>query len=210
MISLFLDTSSKKLKVSLIKDDNLIYDKELITNNDHSKYLLPSVDEAFKNNTIDFKDLNRIIVGIGPGSFTGTRLSITVAKTYAYSFNIPVYPISSLEIMIYNYSDYDYYVPVIEDKNNKLYFGIFDKDKKRIYDDTYTSLEDLYNTLSKYDGKILIISHDNKEYDTYDFKNEIINSVEINKNILINNKEINPHLLKPNYIKKIDAESKLW
>jgi len=111
--------------------------------------------------------------------------------------------------MIYNYSDYDYYVPVIEDKNNKLYFGIFDKDKKRIYDDTYTSLEDLYNTLSKYDGKILIISHDNKEYDTYDFKNEIINSVEINKNILINNKKINPHLLKPNYIKKIDAESKL-
>ena len=91
MICLFLDTSSEKLKVSLIKDDSLIYDKELITNNDHSSYLVPSIDEAFKTNNLDFNDLNRIIVGIGPGSFTGTRISITVAKVYANSFKIPTF-----------------------------------------------------------------------------------------------------------------------
>ena len=209
MICLFFDTASEKLKVSLLKDDELLYDKEIITKNDHSSYLLPYIDEAFKKNNIDFKNLNRIIVGIGPGSFTGTRIGVTVAKIYANSFNIPVYGISSLEIMIYDSDDYDYYVPIIEDKNDKVYFSIFDKDKKRVINDTYSSLDNLYKTLDNYNGKILLISHKGIEYKKYDYKEEKINSIQINKNILVNNSEINPHLLKPNYIKKIEAESKL-
>ena len=209
MICLFLDSSSEKLKVSLLKDDNIIYDKELITNNDHSSYLVPYVDEAFKTNNIDFKDLDRIIVGIGPGSFTGTRISITVAKVYACSFDIETFGISSLEMMIYGNDNYDYYVPVIEDKKDKLYYSIFDKEKKRIIDDKYSSLDDFYEDLNSYNGNILIISHSNKEYDKYNTTFEKLNACEINKNILINNEKINPHLLKPNYIKKIEAESKL-
>ena len=209
MICLFFDTSSEKLKVSLINNDELIYDKELITKNDHSSFLLPYINEAFKINNIDFKELDRIIVGIGPGSFTGTRIGVTDAKVYAYSFNIPVFGISSLEMMIYDNYGYDYYVPVIEDKNDKLYFGIYDKNRKRVMDDSYTTIDKLYEILEKYDGSILIISHSGEKYDKYDSITEKINSIEINKNILVNNKEVNPHLLKPNYIKKIEAESKL-
>ena len=210
MICLFFDTSSEKLNVSLIKDDNLIYDKSLITKNDHSSYLVPCIDEAFKTNNIKFEQLDRIIVGIGPGSFTGTRISITVAKTYAYSFNIPLFGISSLEMMIYGADNsYDYYVPVIEEKKDKLYFSIFDKDKNRVIEDSYTNIEEFYNILSNYNGKILIVSHNNVKYDNYDSIEEKIDPVEINKNIFINNKEINPHIIKPNYIKKIEVESKL-
>ena len=209
MICLFLDSSSEKLKVSLLNDDKIIYDKELITKNDHSSYLVTCIEEAFKTNNIDFKDLNRIIVSIGPGSFTGTRISVTVAKVYAYSFDIETFGISSLEMMIYSNNNYDYYVPVIEDKNDKLYYSIFDKDRKRIIDDKYSSLEELYNTLNDYKGNILIISHTGKKYDKYDSTEEKLDANEINKNILINNEKVNPHLLKPNYIKKIEAESKL-
>ena len=186
-----------------------MYDKEVINKNDHSSYLVPCIDEAFKKNNLNFQDLNEIIVGIGPGSFTGTRISITVGKTYAYSYNIPIFPISSLEIMIYDDNGYDYYVPVIEDKNNKLYFSVFDKNKKRILDDQYVSLDSFYEKLEEYNGRILILSHKDEKYEKYDYKRGKINSIEISKNILLNNKEINPHLLKPNYIKKIDAESKL-
>ena len=209
MICLFLDSSSEKLKVSLLKDNNLIFDKELITKNDHSSYLIPCIEEAFKNNNIDYKDLNRIIVGVGPGSFTGTRISITVAKVYADAFNIELYGISSLEMMIYGNEEYDYYVPVIEDKNNKLYYSIFDKNKRRIIDDKYSTLDELYNVLDSYEGNILIISHYNKKYDKFSCTTEILDAQEINKNILINNEKINPHLLKPNYIKKIEAETKI-
>lgn len=209
MICLFFDTSSDLLKVSLIKDNNIIFDKELHTKNDHSSYLVPTIDEAFKSNNIDFKELDEIIVGNGPGSFTGTRISIAVAKTYAFSFNIPVYMISSLEELIYDNDGYDFYVPIIEEKKDNLYFSIFDKDKKRVMDDTYSSTEYMYKKLEELDGKILLISLSNKEYEKYDTIKASINALNIMKNIDVNNEKVNPHLLKPNYIKKIEAEAKL-
>lgn len=209
MICLFFDTSSDLLKVSLIKDDKIIFDKELHTKNDHSSYLVPTIDEAFKSNNIDFKELGEIIVGNGPGSFTGTRISIAVAKTYAFSFNIPVYMISSLEELIYDNDGYDFYVPIIEEKKDNLYFSIFDKDKKRVMDDTYSSTEYMYKKLEELDGKILLISLSNKEYEKYDTIKASINALNIMKNIDVNNEKVNPHLLKPNYIKKIEAEAKL-
>lgn len=209
MICLFFDTSSDLLKVSLIKDNKIIFDKELHTKNDHSSYLVPTIDEAFKSNNIDFKELDEIIVGNGPGSFTGTRISIAVAKTYAFSFNIPVYMISSLEELIYDNDGYDFYVPIIEEKKDNLYFSIFDKDKKRVMDDTYSSIEYMYKKLEELDGKILLISLSNKEYEKYDTVKASINALNIMKNIDVNNEKVNPHLLKPNYIKKIEAEAKL-
>ena len=209
MICLFFDTSSDLLKVYLIKDNKIIFDKELHTKNDHSSYLVPTIDEAFKSNNIDFKELDEIIVGNGPGSFTGTRISIAVAKTYAFSFNIPVYMISSLEELIYDNDGYDFYVPIIEEKKDNLYFSIFDKDKKRVMDDTYSSTEYMYKKLEELDGKILLISLSNKEYEKYDTVNASINALNIMKNIDVNNEKVNPHLLKPNYIKKIEAEAKL-
>ena len=209
MICLFFDTSSDLLKVSLIKDNNIIFDKELHTKNDHSSYLVPTIDEAFKSNNIDFKELDEIIVGNGPGSFTGTRISIAVAKIYAFSFNIPVYMISSLEELIYDNDGYDFYVPIIEEKKENLYFSIFDKDKKRVMDDTYSSTEYMYKKLEELDGKILLISLSNKEYEKYDTVKASINALNIMKNIDVNNEKVNPHLLKPNYIKKIEAEAKL-
>lgn len=209
MICLFFDTSSDLLKVSLIKDDKIIFDKELHTKNDHSSYLVPTIDEAFKSNNIDFKELDEIIVGNGPGSFTGTRISIAVAKTYAFSFNIPVYMISSLEELIYDNDGYDFYVPIIEEKKDNLYFSIFDKDKKRVMDDSYSNTEYMYKKLEELDGKILLISLSNKEYEKYDTVNASINALNIMENIDVNNEKVNPHLLKPNYIKKIEAEAKL-
>lgn len=209
MICLFFDTSSDLLKVSLIKDNKIIFDKELHTKNDHSSYLVPTIDEAFKSNSIDFKELDEIIVGNGPGSFTGTRISIAVAKTYAFSFNIPVYMISSLEELIYDNDGYDFYVPIIEEKKENLYFSIFDKNKKRVMDDTYSSTEYMYKKLEELDGKILLISLSDKEYEKYDIVKASINALNIMKNIDVNNEKVNPHLLKPNYIKKIEAEAKL-
>ena len=209
MICLFFDTSSDLLKVSLIKDNKIIFDKELHKKNDHSSYLVPTIDEAFKSNNIDFKELDEIIVGNGPGSFTGTRISIAVAKTYAFSFNIPVYMISSLEELIYDNDGYDFYVPIIEEKKENLYFSIFDKDKKRVMDDTYSSTEYMYKKLEELDGKILLISLSDKEYEKYDTVKASINALNIMKNIDVNNEKVNPHLLKPNYIKKIEAEAKL-
>ena len=206
MICLFLDTSSENLIVYLTKDDKIMFSKNIVAIKDHSSYLLPTIDEAFKESNIDKKSLNKIIVGIGPGSFTGTRIAITVAKVLAFSLNIDIYPISSLEEFIYSVDGYDYYVPIIEEKNDKLYFSIFDKDKNRVIDDAYSNLEDLYKVLENYKGKIVLIS--NKEYEKYDVESKRIDIINLIDNVLKRKPE-NVHTKKPNNIKRKEEESKL-
>lgn len=206
MISLFFDTSSPRLIVYLIKDGKIIYEKNILTKYDHSSYLVPSISEAFKNNNIDINELDNIFVGIGPGSFTGTRISVTDAKVLAMCLNVNLIPISSLQEFIYAVDNYDYYVPIIEEKNDNIYYAIFDKDKNRIMDDSYSNVDTLYKILDNYDGKIALIT-DRKDYkyETVGKKIDIIKMVDCLKN----EKGINPHLLKPSYIKKISVEEKI-
>ena len=205
MISLFFDTSSKNLIVYLIKDNNILYEKELETTNDHSKYLVPFIDEALKTNNIEPKDINKVYVVNGPGSFTGTRIGVTVGKTFCYSNDINVIPVSSLKQYIFSESNKDYYVSIIKDKGNRVYYGIYDKDYNDIVTDKYNYIDVFKEDISKLNGNIVYIS------------NEDIEGIKVNKPKLdiiklidyYKNDEINPHFLKPNYLKKIEVEEKL-
>jgi tRNA threonylcarbamoyladenosine biosynthesis protein TsaB len=202
MISLFLDTSSKTLSVYIVKDNEIIYEKNITTNNDHSKYLVPSIDEGLKLNNLKPSDVNKCYVVTGPGSFTGTRIAVTVGKTFCYSNNINVIPVSSLKQYIFSLDNYDYYVSIIKDKGNRLYYGIYDKDYNDIVTDKYNYLEVFEEDISKLKGKIAIISEEGEN--TIKPKLDVIKLMEYYKDF-----EINPHYLKPNYLKKIEVEEKL-
>ena len=202
MISLFLDTSSKTLAVYIVKDNEIIYEKNVTTNNDHSKYLVPSIDEGLKLNNLKPSDVNKCYVVTGPGSFTGTRIAVTVGKTFCYSNNINVIPVSSLKQYIFSLDNYDYYVSIIRDKGNRLYYGIYDKDYNDIVTDKYNYLEVFEKDISKLKGKVAIISEEGEN--TIKPKLDVIKLMEYYKD-----SEINPHYLKPNYLKKIEVEEKL-
>ena len=202
MISLFLDTSSKTLSTYIVKDNEIICEKNITTNNDHSKYLVPSIDEGLKLNNLKPSDVNKCYVVTGPGSFTGTRIAVTVGKTFCYSNNINVIPVSSLKQYIFSLDNYDYYVSIIRDKGNRLYYGIYDKDYNDIVTDKYNYLEVFEEDMSKLKGKVAIISEDGEN--TIKPKLDIVKLMEYYKD-----SEINPHYLKPNYLKKIEVEEKL-
>ena len=197
MISLFLDTSSKKLVVILVKDKEILSKKELESINDHASHLVPFIDEVLKENSMTTKDINKIFIVNGPGSFTGTRIGVTVGKTLAFSNNINVIPVSSLKQYIFSKEGYDYYVSIINDKNSRLYYGIYDKDYNDIIIDKYSTKDIFDKDISKLEGNILTIDENNQELD-------ILKLIDYYKD-----KEINAHELKPNYLKKIDAESLL-
>ena len=197
MISLFLDTSSKKLEVILVKDNEIIGKKELESINDHASHLVPFIDEVLKDNNIETKNINKVYVVNGPGSFTGTRIGVTVGKTLCFSNNINVIPVSSLKQYIFSKTGYDYYVSTINDKNNRLYYGVYDKNYNDIIVDKYSTKEIYDKDISKLEGNICYIDETNNELD-------ILKLMEYYKD-----KEINAHELKPNYLKKIDAEEKL-
>ena len=197
MISLFLDTSSKKLVVILVKDNEILSKKELESINDHASHLVPFIDEVLKENSMTTKDINKIFIVNGPGSFTGTRIGVTVGKTLAFSNNINVIPVSSLKQYIFSKEGYDYYVSIINDKNNRLYYGIYDKNYNDIIIDKYSTKDIFDKDISKLEGNVLTIDENNQELD-------ILKLIDYYKD-----KEINAHELKPNYLKKIDAESML-
>ena len=197
MISLFLDTSSKKLEVILVKDNEIIGKKELESINDHASHLVPFIDEILKENSLNTSDINKVYVVNGPGSFTGTRIGVTVGKTLAFSNNINVIPVSSLKQYIFSKTGYDYYVSIINDKNNRLYYGVYDKDYNDIIVDKYSTKEIYDKDISKLEGNICYIDESNNELD-------VLKLMDYYKD-----KEINAHELKPNYLKKIDAEEKL-
>ncbi len=202
MISLFLDTSSKTLSVYIVKDNEIIYEKNVTTNNDHSKYLVPSIEEGLKLNNLKPRDIKKCYVVTGPGSFTGTRIAVTVGKTFCYSNNINVIPVSSLKQYIFSLDNFDYYVSIIKDKGNRLYYGIYDKNYNDIVTDKYNYLEVFEEDISKLKGKVAIISEEGEN--TIKPKLDIIKLMEYYKD-----SEINPHYLKPNYLKKIEVEEKL-
>ena len=204
MISLFLDTSSKKLVVILVKDNKIIGFKELESINDHASHLIPFIDELLKENNITTKDINKIFVVNGPGSFTGTRIGVTVGKVLAYSNDIPVIPVSSLKQYIFSLENYNYYVSIIKDKNNRMYYGIYDKDYNDIVIDKYQTKDVFMKDIENLVNAVFISE---EEIDGINTIKPILN---INKLIeYYKDKEINAHYLKPNYLKKIDAEDKL-
>lgn len=99
MISLIMDSATKKLYVALVKDDMVLYEKYQEGKNDHSKYIVKMVEDALKENNLGVDSLDRIVVGVGPGSYTGVRMALTVGKIFAAFKNIPMYQISTLFLM---------------------------------------------------------------------------------------------------------------
>lgn len=89
MILCINTADQKKVKVSL-KDKGEMVDEVSEENEYGSQVLLPLIEKIFKKNKIEFKDLKEIEVEIGPGSFTGLRVGVSVANALGYSLGIPV------------------------------------------------------------------------------------------------------------------------
>ena len=101
MILLNFDTALNKTYVAISKDKKLLSSKiiENTEDNYHSAFLISTIKEILKENNLNPKNVDLIGVNIGPGSFTGIRASLTVAKVMAQELNIKIIPIESLKIL---------------------------------------------------------------------------------------------------------------
>lgn len=97
MLTLIIETSTERGIVSIFRDDKEIFFAELPFGYNNSKFLLPQIDEALKKTDIKASDLTQIVVGIGPGSYTGIRVGVIIAKTMSYPFKLPLIGICSLQ-----------------------------------------------------------------------------------------------------------------
>ena len=200
MISLFVDTSYKSMYVALIKDKSVLEHIHLMAEANFSEILLPSIASILEKNKINVNDIEKIYATIGPGSFTGIRIGLTVCKVLAWTLGKGVIPISSLEFMATTQTDTDYKIPVIDARHDKVFGSVYDKDMNVVIADDYTSLDDLTRSLN---GSYTYIS-----YDDFGLDNTIKPDYDVMKIIEKhqNDNEINCHAIKPNYLKKTEAE----
>lgn len=101
MILLNFDTALDKTFVALSENNNLLTSKVVKNTDDnyHSAFLISTIKEILKENNLTPKDVNLIGVNVGPGSFTGIRAALTVAKVMAQELNIKIVPVESLKIL---------------------------------------------------------------------------------------------------------------
>ena len=101
MITLAFDTCLDKM-YAVLKRDNEILASKIIENHDnkyHSAFLISTLQEIMSENNIKPQDIDLIGVNIGPGSFTGIRACVTVARVMAQQLNCKAVGVSSLEIL---------------------------------------------------------------------------------------------------------------
>lgn len=211
MITLFIDSTRTNLFVSIIKNNDILIKKNVQSYSKHSNYLMNTINDIFKELKMDINVIENIVVLNGPGSFTGIRVGVTVAKTIAWTLSKKIYTLSTLEALKIH-SNNDQIISVIEDRNNYAYIGLFNENEK-IMD--YMSLED--ERLNMTDKNISLVSYNNSEILTKIY-NKLSNNNNVNVVIvedydyikLVNyatkKEPENVHSIGALYLKKIDAE----
>ena len=158
MISLFIDTSYKSLFIGIVNDNILIDKVNIFAEATFAEKLVPEIDSIFRKNNLELKDINKLFVTVGPGSFTGIRIGLAVCKTLAFALNKRIIPISSLEFMATTTTDTKFKIPFIDARHGKVFAGVYDSVGNTVIPDSYCSLSELQE---KIEDSYTFISYDN-------------------------------------------------
>ena len=180
MKTFFIDTHYLDIVIALLENGKIVNKEEVINKKNNSEYIFPTIVKVLNDEKID-----EIIVVNGPGSFTGVRLGVTIAKTLAYTLKIGLRTIDSLKVVSISTNAQK----VALSDENGYYIGHFNDNHEQIDEYVYLS-NDEFDKLP------------NKE----DYITEYILDIEKVNNYLKTKEYINAHEAKPIYIKKIGVE----
>ena len=211
MLILGIDTSTKICTCSIFDSENgVIAETSLSVKKNHSNIVMPIIDNLFKISDLTINDIDKIAVAIGPGSFTGVRIALGIAKGLAMALNKPLIAVNELDIL-----------EAIADGNENEIIPLIDARKERVYYKYQNKYVDDYliNLISNFDK--------NKKYifvgdGAINYKNILKDNLGENAIVLpmynafprasilcelaINKEEANIYTLEPEYISKSRAE----
>lgn len=185
MYTLYIDTHFIDLVLAIFKDDEILMEKKVDSNKfSHSESTIPLLKELLVDSNVTLNDLQEIIVILGPGSFTGVRIGIVIAKILGYTLKINIKALSYLEAMSLNFSED--VVLGIKDRNG-AFIGEFDSNHNLVKEYYYLKNSEIDNM------KIDVI-----------FDSEV--DLKKVKQYVKNKDNVLPHSLVPLYVKKIEVE----
>lgn len=192
MISLFIDTSLEDVSIALVKDGKELSQIHEYIPGKHSIYVTQYISDILKNNNLSPKDVDEIIVVNGPGSFTGIRIGVTIAKMFAYIEKIRIISITSLKARVLGHTG-NYLLTTIDAKHNNYYVGVYDKDYNTV-EEKFVSSEEVEELKEKYQAKVI------KQDTPYQVEDIIAYSKKLESE--------NPHGVNPIYLKLPEAMEK--
>ena len=190
MFSLFIDTHDALISLALYKDGKFVDKKQKESTMHHSDYIMPMLVELLNDNNITVHDLSEILCINGPGSFTGVRLGVTIAKTLAYTLNIKIKVATSLEMYAVSSNIEGNKLAIIKDLKG-AFGGLFDKDNNLNGEYFYMNNSEFNEYVEKNNFESIIVENSidfDKIYDLFSTKQEEI-----------------AHKVNPLYIKVIEA-----
>ena len=199
---LYIDTSSSYLYTSIVENDKVLSEIKEEFGQSLSEVALPRIVSMFEENKLSPKDIDKIIVVNGPGSFTGIRIGITIAKIYAWSLNIPITTIYSLEAMAISSNKEIYHVPIINARRGYVFGAIYDENYNPVLKPCHILLTDLQEKLKEIENYEFI---SNDEFDDLELENYSPDFEKI-VNYFKDKESINPHAVNPEYLKLTEAE----
>lgn len=145
MKTIIMDTSNKYLVVALYRDEQCLEYYEEKGNNKSSEYALLYLSELLKRHHIELLEIDEMVITIGPGSYTGVRVALTIAKILASVSNVRLKIVSSLKA----YAGMKKAVSVIDARSNKVFVGVYNNGED-IIDEQLMLIDDFENFYQDY------------------------------------------------------------
>lgn len=119
-----IDTSSLATSIAVVEDNKLICEYTVNTKKTHSQKLMPMIENMLMMSDVNIKEIDLIAICIGPGSFTGLRISMATAKAIAHVNNLPIVGVDSLEMLAANMDLCDKKIcSILDAQRNQVYTG---------------------------------------------------------------------------------------
>lgn len=211
MLILGIDTSTKICTCSIFDSENgVIAETSLSVKKNHSNIVMPIIDNLFKISDLNINDIDKIAVAIGPGSFTGVRIALGIAKGLAMALNKPLIAVNELDILEAIASgNENEIIPLIDARKERVYYK---------YQNTYID-DYLINLISSFDKnkKYIFVGDGATNYENILKDNLGDNAIilpmynafpraSVLCELALNKEEANIYTLEPEYISKSRAE----
>lgn len=169
---LAIDSSSTPASVAVTENEAVLGEFTINIKRTHSEKLLPLVDSLLEMINLEVKDIDVVAISAGPGSFTGLRIGMSVAKLMAQVSQKPLIAVSTLESIAMNVSTFDGYIcPMIDARNDTVYAAVYICENgvlNEIKKPDAISVGELAQQLKTADKKVLICGEYAKYEDAFD------------------------------------------
>lgn len=206
---LAFDTSSKALSLAILEDKQVLAETTINIKKNHSITLMPAIDFLMASLDWTPKDLDRIVVAEGPGSYTGLRIAVATAKTLAHTLNIELVGMSSLLALV-PYQQEGLFVPLMDARRNNVYAGFYEN-AKPVMPEAHLPFERVIELIKDasqvtFVGEVVpFVEQIQKHLPRTNFKETLPNAA--NLALLAWDKEADSlHDFVPNYLKRVEAE----